>query len=134
MLMARCNMTDDEAVEAAIPFIHDPATPRARIDEDLAVRRPWCASPQGYMAQLRGILAWEAYDGLAPIQAPTLIIHGQIDRLIPPRNAELIASPISGAYYFRRPATSFSLICRKQRDERFWIFSRRRTTPERRNE
>src|SRR5580700_1765938 len=37
LLMARGQMTPEEAAQAAIPFIYDPSTPRERIDEDLAV-------------------------------------------------------------------------------------------------
>jgi pimeloyl-ACP methyl ester carboxylesterase len=57
MLMSRGIMTPDEAAEAAIPFIYDSGTPRARIDEDIAVRRPWFPRPEAYIAQLQGILA-----------------------------------------------------------------------------
>jgi 3-oxoadipate enol-lactonase len=97
MLMARGYQSPDEAAEAALPFIYDAATPRARIDEDLAVRRPWFPRPEAYIAQLTGILAWEAYSRLPEIKAPTLVIHGQNDRLVPPGNGQLIAQRIPGA-------------------------------------
>jgi pimeloyl-ACP methyl ester carboxylesterase len=97
MLMARGVMTPEEAAEAAIPFIYDPGTPRARIDEDLKVRQPWLPPPEAYMAQLQGILAWEAYSRLPQITAPTLVIHGENDRLVPVANGKLIASRIPGA-------------------------------------
>src|SRR5499427_1719989 len=77
MLMARSQMTPEEAAEVAVPFIYDSATPRARIDEDIAVRRPWFARPEAYIAQLQGILAWEAYSRLSTIQVPTLVLHGE---------------------------------------------------------
>jgi 3-oxoadipate enol-lactonase len=97
MLMARAKMTREQAAEAAIPFIYDPETPREKIDEDLAVRRPWFAHPDAYSAQLQGILAWEAYSRLHAIVAPTLVIHGEADQLVPPGNGELIAQRIPGA-------------------------------------
>ena len=97
MLMARGVQSPEEAAEAAIPFIYDPSTPRARIDEDLNVRRPWLPRPEAYMAQLQGIFAWEAYSRLPQITAPTLVIHGEHDRLVPPANGRLIASRIPGA-------------------------------------
>ena len=97
MLMNRGNMTPEEAAEAAVPFIYDVSTPRARIDEDLAVRRPWLPRPEAYVAQLQGILAWESYSRLPQIRTPTLVIHGQNDRLVPPGNGELIAERIPGA-------------------------------------
>lgn len=97
MLMARGQMTREEAAEAAVPFVYDPGTPRERIDQDLATRRPWFPHPEAYLAQLQGVLAWEAYTRLPQIAAPTLVIHGETDRLVPPGNGQLIAQRIPGA-------------------------------------
>jgi pimeloyl-ACP methyl ester carboxylesterase len=97
MLTARGAMTREEAAEAAVPFIYHPSTPRRLIDEDMEIRRPWLAHPVAYMAQLQGILAWEAYSRLSKIAAPTLVIHGESDRLIPAGNGKLIAEKIPGA-------------------------------------
>ena len=106
MLMSRARMSPEQAAEAAVPFIYDRATPRERIDEDLAIRRPWFPSPEGYAAQLQGILAWEAYSRLGQIVAPTLVIHGESDRLVPPGNANLIAERIPGAKLVMIPRAS----------------------------
>ncbi|HLG96019.1 MAG TPA: alpha/beta fold hydrolase [Bryobacteraceae bacterium] len=97
MIMARGAMTPEQAAEAAVPYIYDRGTPRAKIDEDLNVRRPWLARPEAYIAQLQGILAWEAYSRLPHIQVPTLVVHGENDRLVPVGNGKLIASRIPGA-------------------------------------
>jgi len=97
MLMSRAKMTAEQAAEAAIPFVYDPGTPREKIDEDLAVRRPWFPRSEAYSAQLQGILAWESYSRLDQITAPTLVIHGENDLLVPPGNGELIAKRIPGA-------------------------------------
>ena len=97
VLMARGSVPPEEAAEVAIPFIYDAGTSRARIDEDFDVRRPWFARPEAYNAQLQGILAWESYSRLPQIARPTLVIHGETDRLIPPGNGRLIAESIPGA-------------------------------------
>jgi 3-oxoadipate enol-lactonase len=97
MLMARAKMTAEQAAEAAIQFVYDPGTSREKIDEDLNVRRPWFPSSEAYSAQLQGILAWESYSRLDQITAPTLVIHGENDLLVPPGNGELIAQRIPGA-------------------------------------
>src|SRR5580658_7686947 len=97
MLKARTWMSREEAAEAAVPFIYDAATPRHLIDEDIARRDPWPTSPAGYLAQLQAILAWESFRRLPQIAAPTLVIHGKADRLVPPGNGELIAARIPGA-------------------------------------
>jgi 3-oxoadipate enol-lactonase len=96
VLMAR-GMTPEQAREAILPYIYDAATPREKIDEDIRVRQPWLPSPEGYMAQLLAILAWESYSRIAQITAPTLVIHGKSDALVPPGNGELIAGRIPGA-------------------------------------
>ena len=54
-------------------------------------------TPQGYFGQLQGILQWDAYSRIAQIAAPTLIIHGETDQLIPVANAHLIAERIPHA-------------------------------------
>jgi len=97
MLKARTWMSREEAAEAAVPFIYDAATPRRLIDEDIARRHPWPTSPAGYLAQLQAILAWEAFSRLPQITTPTLVIHGKVDRLVPPGNGELIAARIPDA-------------------------------------
>ena len=106
MLMTRDKMTPEQAAEAPVPFIYDAATPRERIDEDIAIRQPWFPRPEAYAAQLQGILAWEAYSRLPGITAPTLVIHGQNDRLVPPGNGKLIADRIPGAKLVMIPHAS----------------------------
>jgi pimeloyl-ACP methyl ester carboxylesterase len=49
------------------------------------------------MAQLQAIMAWESYSRIAQIAAPTLVIHGKSDALVPPGNGRLIAERIPGA-------------------------------------
>jgi len=98
---------DPEAFAAAInPFIYDAGTPRARMDEDLAARRKWFPTPEGYFAQLQAIIGWEAYSRIAQIQAPTLVLHGETDRLVPPENGKLIAGRIPGAKLVMIPNAS----------------------------
>jgi len=78
--LLRQGMTPEESREAITPFIYDPATPRERIDEDMAIRMKWYPTPQGYAGQLQGIFGWEAYSRIAQITVPTLVIHGETDR------------------------------------------------------
>src|ERR1035441_8201009 len=96
VLMAR-GMTLEQAREAILPYIYDAATPREKIEQDVDLRRNWLPSLDGYMAQLLAILAWESYSRIAQITAPTLVIHGKSDALVPPGNGALIAERIPGA-------------------------------------
>jgi 3-oxoadipate enol-lactonase len=96
VLLAR-GMTPEEARDAILPYIYDAVTPREKIEEDISVRQPWLPTPEGYIAQVQAILTWESYSRLAQITAPTLVIHGKSDALVPPGNGELIAKRIPGA-------------------------------------
>ena len=104
--LLRRDVTPEESKEAIIPFIYDPATPRERIDEDMVIRMHWYPSREGYRGQLQGIFGWEASSRLAKITAPTLVIHGESDRLIPPANARIIAERIRDAKLVLIPGAS----------------------------
>jgi 3-oxoadipate enol-lactonase len=87
----------EEHARAMRPYVYDSSTPLERIEEDLAIRRQWFPKPEAYKAQLQGIYAWEAYSRLQKIAAPTLVIHGETDQLVPVGNGELIAARINGS-------------------------------------
>jgi 3-oxoadipate enol-lactonase len=49
------------------------------------------------MAQMQAVLAHDTGARLAQLSAPTLVVHGSVDRLLPVANGRLIASLIPGA-------------------------------------
>lgn len=53
--------------------------------------------PAAYLRQLRASLAHDVVDALQQISAPTLVIHGDADPLIPPANGAYLAAHIPGA-------------------------------------
>ena len=97
MLGNRGELTAREAAEASIPFNYAASTPRDRIEEDWAVRLPLAATNQGYVAQLSGTSQWDGYDRLGRITSPTLVLHGELDALVPPDNGRILADRIPGA-------------------------------------
>jgi len=97
MLGNRGELTAREAAEASIPFNYAASTPRDRIEEDWAVRLPLAATNQGYVAQLSGSSQWDGYDRLGRITSPTLVLHGELDALVPPDNGRILADRIPGA-------------------------------------
>jgi 3-oxoadipate enol-lactonase len=105
-VLTRRDLSPDDSVAASDPFIYDSSTPRERLDEDTAIRKQWWPNPVGYMAQLQGLMSWESYSRLPQIAAPTLVIHGETDRLVPPGNARLIADNIRGAKLVMIPHAS----------------------------
>ncbi len=105
VLMSR-DLTPEEMARAMRPYVYDSHTPVEKIEGDLEVRRKWFPKPEGYAAQLQGILGWESYSRLPQITAPTLVIHGESDLLIPPANGKLIAERIPGAEFVLLPHAS----------------------------
>jgi 3-oxoadipate enol-lactonase len=97
VLAARAHMTPEEGVWAMVPYIYDASTPRERVKEDLAIRMRTFPKAESYLAQLQGVMAWGSFERLGSIKAPTLIIQGESDELIPPENARVLASAIPGA-------------------------------------
>jgi 3-oxoadipate enol-lactonase len=47
--------------------------------------------------QMGAIMQHDTFDRLPQIKAPTLVIHGDVDMLVPPENANIIAKQVSGA-------------------------------------
>jgi len=96
-LYARAALSPEDAFWVMVNFIYDPSTPRALIEEDRAVRIKNFPSSEAYMAQLQGVLSWSSHSRLKEIKARTLILHGEHDRLVPPRNGEILAEAIPGS-------------------------------------
>jgi 3-oxoadipate enol-lactonase len=105
-LMARGTMSVEDGVRAMVPFIYDASTPRERIEEDLAIRRRTFPTAAGYFAQVQGIFVFESRSRLSRLKMPTLVLHGESDRLVPPENGRRIASLISSARLVMLPGAS----------------------------
>ena len=97
MLMKRGEMTPQEAAEASVPYNYAPATSRERIEEDWAVRFPLAATNEGYLAQAMGTSQWDGFDRIPGITTRTLVLHGELDALVPPENGRILAERIPGA-------------------------------------
>lgn len=55
------------------------------------------------MAQIQGIMMWEADSRLPQIAAPTLVMHGDADRLVPHVNGHRVAGRIPNVQTFWMP-------------------------------
>ena len=90
-------MTRLARLRAVLPLIYDPHTPQERIDADIARLKGNAPGVRGYLQQFTAILTWHSYKRLPRIHAPTLVVHGETDRLVPPANAPILANRIPGA-------------------------------------
>lgn len=72
-----------------------------------ALRRPTPSS--GVLAQARAVGAWTTPRLLTRIEAPTVVVHGALDPMIPVGNGARLARGISGAEYRELPAVGHLL-------------------------
>lgn len=70
-----------------------PDVVRQAIDTALAAPTP----PHVFLRQIQAIMASDRYHRLAQISAPTLVVHGDVDPLVPHANGETLAGRIPGA-------------------------------------
>jgi pimeloyl-ACP methyl ester carboxylesterase len=94
--------------------------PRAWAEfQEIAARR--AVAVPVVMAQMQACTAHDTNDRLPGLEAPTLVIHGTLDRLLPVANGRLIASRIPGSrleiledighmFFWERPELSAELL------------------------
>jgi pimeloyl-ACP methyl ester carboxylesterase len=76
-----------------------------RIAEDVAQRLAHPFSEQAYRAQLFAAALHDCYDELNRIRVPTLVVHGDDDRMVPVQNGRMLAERIPGAELLELPGT-----------------------------
>jgi len=67
------------------------------VDMYVAITLKYPTPPHGFSGHAQAIAGHDTYERLPQIKAPTLVIAGDADRLIPPDNSKIIASRIPGA-------------------------------------
>jgi pimeloyl-ACP methyl ester carboxylesterase len=92
--------TPEEMAWATAPILYSPAfieNHRELISEDIKKRIEIPIQPYAYMLQLQACLAHNTYNELNSIKVPTLVIHGNADRLVPYENGVTLANKIPNA-------------------------------------
>lgn len=97
LLFDKANMSAEQSLRAMRPHTYGQRTPDALFEEDALVRLANMPSARDYLAQLHGLIYWSVYSKLPQITAPTLVMHGLQDALIPAANGRLLASRIPQA-------------------------------------
>jgi 3-oxoadipate enol-lactonase len=96
----RASMTARDAARASVPFNYGPRCRREhkdRIAEDIRSRLAHPFPEQAYRAQIVAATLHNTYRRLTRVEAPTLIVHGREDRVVPVANSEILAERIPGA-------------------------------------
>jgi 3-oxoadipate enol-lactonase len=93
-------MAPEEAEWAAVPYNYGMRTRREhgeRIAEDIAKRVQHQTDTLAYLHQVAAAASHNTVGRLSSIHAPTLVVHGEEDIVMPLHNAELLARAIPGA-------------------------------------
>jgi pimeloyl-ACP methyl ester carboxylesterase len=98
LLLTRTRYTPEEAFARAAPFLfHTALEDPDALKRALLQRQTAPFQPVGFRRQLEAVLRWSSLRRLPSLRVPTLVIHGDHDRLIPTINGRLIARLIRGA-------------------------------------
>jgi pimeloyl-ACP methyl ester carboxylesterase len=93
-------MGPEEAEWAAVPYTYGERTRREhgdRIAKDIARRLLHAPEALAYLHQVAAAASHSAQARLGDIRAPTLVMHGEQDKLQAPENASLLAQSIPSA-------------------------------------
>jgi pimeloyl-ACP methyl ester carboxylesterase len=93
-------MGAEEAEWAAVPYSYGTRTRREHGDwiaDDIARRLQHPPDALGYLHQISAAAAHNTLHRLSEISAPTLVVHGEQDKLQSPQNARLLSDGIAGA-------------------------------------
>jgi pimeloyl-ACP methyl ester carboxylesterase len=94
-------LSPEEKIRVSMPVAFAdrrwPEEHRDEFEQIVAWRLEYPQPPEAAMAQAMAGLTFNTEERLKEIAAPTLIIAGTRDNVVPPRNAELLAAAIPGA-------------------------------------
>jgi pimeloyl-ACP methyl ester carboxylesterase len=108
----RALMPAIEGVWSSVPYNYAESTWREhgeRISQDIVRRLRFPIEREPYEAQLAAALGHDTHDRLGEIRAPTLVVHGTDDRMVPPPNGHLLAHGIPGARLREQPGAGHLL-------------------------
>ncbi len=80
-------------------LLYADSTPPERIEEDIRIGNACTRTAAGFYSQFAAIVKWHSYWRLPRITVPTLVLHGDQDRLIPLQNGKTVARRIPNARF-----------------------------------
>ncbi|MGD9933079.1 MAG: alpha/beta fold hydrolase [Dehalococcoidia bacterium] len=101
MDVRRSNMSREHIVRNTAPYLYSPELldDQARFERAVlnSVNNPYAQGDVGFLRQADAILGFDAESRLGQVKAPTLVVCGADDTLVPLRNSEKLAKLIPGA-------------------------------------
>ena len=94
---SRAGMAPKDAAWASVPYNYGPRAQEEMMDcitEDIEIRLSNPFNEHAYRAQLFAAALHNCFGRLNRIEAPTFVVHGRHDRIIPVENAHLLAERI----------------------------------------
>ena len=104
VLASLATLPPEEAFEQGLRVFYHPSRSQA-------MKGPWQTyvqtrtTPEAYQRQLEACIAFVSYERLPQIKAPTLVINGEDDALLPAENSRILAQQIPGAELVLFPDT-----------------------------
>jgi 3-oxoadipate enol-lactonase len=114
-------MPAEEAAWAAVTHLYAERTRRRRgalIAEDVAARLEQGAGPYTRTQQLLAAASHNTHDRLAEIAAPTFVVHGAQDTIVPVANAQLLHAGIRGSTLRIWPRAGHLYVSEERRADR----------------
>jgi pimeloyl-ACP methyl ester carboxylesterase len=100
LLMGGASGTSEDIIKNTIPILFTEDFIKSNPDimkvvTERLMKAP--IAPDAFTRQVKAIMVWDTYARLPKIKAPTLVMHGKKDILVPPENAKILADRIPGA-------------------------------------
>jgi 3-oxoadipate enol-lactonase len=96
-LLASVMLPPAERARVVEPFTYWHGTSRREVERDNLVRAVMPTSDEGCAAQLMACRDWTRAAALCQVSAPTLVLHGRDDQLVPVANGRQLEAAIPGA-------------------------------------
>jgi pimeloyl-ACP methyl ester carboxylesterase len=103
LMAAAPTLPPETALRRFVENALSPEAPEELVERILALRLANPFDPAGWQAQAAAGAAFDAFDRLEGIAAPTLVVTGEEDVVVDPRNSELLAERIPTARLERVP-------------------------------
>jgi len=101
LMLTRHRYTPEEAFRRAAPYLFHRTLRQSPelVEKALKRRLAMPINPVGYRRQMQAGLRWSSLTRLPRLRVPTLVLHGDHDRLIPDINGRLIARLVPRARF-----------------------------------